>query len=515
MTPSPPTEPTAGRRSVSDTLRLLRSFTSESLEGAARRIRGEPDPDLPERDRRRLGDVVEAALDPRLGPVVARARAVEVLTAYEALGPAGKRRFFTTLARDHATALTALDEAVADYSARRSATAASDLVAGDTAATRARLRAVLVPGWERLFRLLVGLDGGVKRTVDLRADLRRVVAGRDQPPGPAAVDPATAAALTEMDADLQRLLEQVFDVGLLELRQITWDSPASLLEKLIAYEAVHEITSWGDLKNRLRPDRRCFGFFHPGMPGEPIIFVEVALVQDLPDDIVPLLDQASPVADAAEATWAIFYSISACQPGLAGVGLGDFLIKRVVNDLRRDLPGVKNFATLSPLPGFRRWVERLQAREPASLLALVGDELRSRLARPPSSGAEPPSGGAGVDPSARLAALLADVAPAAGDRSGADRALQRDVLLRLGAHYLLRERHGTGVADRVANFHLTNGARVERLNWGANLSAAGIAESYGLMVNYRYDLGRIEEHHLDYVQRGRVPAAGAVSKLVS
>ncbi len=517
-----PASDVPGRRTVVDTLRLLRSRTTEGIEGAARLLRGDRDPDLPERDRRRLASLIDAGLDPRLGPVVARARAAEVAEVYRDLGDLGRRRFFALLADEYGTGHAAIDEAIAAYQARVDATEVTGGPDTDVAPLRSTLRDALVPGWERLFRLFIGLDRGVKFTVDLRADLLGILADRN-------FEDAQRAALTAVDADLRGLLEQIFDVGLLDLRRITWDTSATVLEKLIAYEAVHEITSWSDLKNRLRPDRRCFGFFHPGMPDEPVIFVEVALVEDLPDRIAPLLDQASTPADPRAGSWAIFYSISACQQGLAGVGLGEFLIKRVVTDLRRDLPNLRNFATLSPIPGFHSWLRRQVDLDAGAVVDLLDAEGMARAAQL-GGGAEPSPtprpgtsrvrrpGQAGPAAETRAAAVAGvqrligtEPLPVDGDAAMA----ARELALRLCAHYLVRERRGVGVADRVANFHLTNGARVERLHWAANAGSTGQRESLGLMVNYRYDLDKIEENHLDYLVKGRVAVSTAVSKLLS
>jgi malonyl-CoA decarboxylase len=269
------------------------------------------------------------------------------------------------------------------------------------------------------------------------------------------------------------------------------------LEKLMAYEAVHEIRSWTDLKNRLEADRRCFAFFHPRMPEEPLIFVEIALVSGMASNINALLDEAAPIGDPQAADAAVFYSISTCQPGLAGISLGDFLIKRVVDALASDLPRLKVFATLSPVPGFRAWLDRQSetASEPLllpaeqSAIEALGDpvgqrELRALLDR--TDWHDRP----------QLAGVL------------------REPLLRLCARYLLRERAPSGRAlDPVAHFHLTNGARVERLNWQGDLSPKGLQQSAGIMVNYLYRLADIEANHEAYRGEGRVAASSALQAL--
>jgi malonyl-CoA decarboxylase len=251
------------------------------------------------------------------------------------------------------------------------------------------------------------------------------------------------------------------------LRRLDWQTPAAVLEKLIAYEAVHEIKGWDDLRRRLAPDRRCFAFFHPALPGEPLIFVEVALVQGLATAMPPLLaretDEEAARAQAARADTAIFYSISNCQDGLRGVAFGNLLIKQVVDELKAEFPQLKRFSTLSPVPGFRRW-------------------LMPRLAD-------------GSDPDATLLPELERDGwwngPAQGEKL-------RAPLLRLCARYLTRQ--PSIRIDPVARFHLGNGARLERINWLGNSAPRGIQESFGIMVNYLYDHDSIEDNHEAFVR---------------
>jgi malonyl-CoA decarboxylase len=294
------------------------------------------------------------------------------------------------------------------------------------------------------------------------------------------------------------LLSTWFDIGFLDLRRITWGAPAALLEKLINYEAVHEIRSWEDMKNRLDSDRRCFAFFHPRMPDEPLIFVEVALVDGMADNVAVLLDEAAPLVDPAHnANTAIFYSISNAQRGLAGISFGGFLIKRVADLLASELPGLKTFATLSPIPGFRRWLDaKLDAGEPLLLPA----EAR-KLAEATKIG---------NDTESLRSVLNADWA---GEPALAE-ALQPP-LVRLCARYLVNEKgRGDRALDPVAHFHLTNGARVERINWLGDTGERGMRASAGLMVNYLYELGRIEENHERYTGEGGVTASSAVTRLL-
>jgi malonyl-CoA decarboxylase len=267
----------------------------------------------------------------------------------------------------------------------------------------------------------------------------------------------------------------------------------------MAYEAVHEIRGWTDLKNRLEADRRCFAFFHPRMPDEPLIFVEVALVSGIAGNIHALLDETAPIGDPHLADAAIFYSISNCQRGLDGISFGDFLIKRVVDALASELPRLKSFATLSPLPGFRAWLTAEAGRR-SVLLAAEARAVQSL--------------GAGLDDddADRILLRLLDRLDWHEDPHAA--ASLREPLLRLGARYLLQARAPSGRAlDPVAHFHLTNGARVERLNWLGDVSQKGQQRSAGLMVNYLYRLGDIEANHEAYRDEGRVAASSAVRSL--
>ncbi len=319
--------------------------------------------------------------------------------------------------------------------------------------------------------------------MDLRADLLHFLEG----------DPE----LSVLDRELQARLTAWFDVGFLELHRITWKSPAFLLEKLIEYEAVHEIRSWNDLRNRLEADRRCYAFFHPRMPTEPLIFVEVALTRKLAGNIQALLDEAAPVLDAHKADTAIFYSISNTQKGLRGISFGNFLLKRVIDDLKRDLPRLNTFATLSPVPELRAWAEANPR--------IIGDSVAPKEMETIAVAAGKPLDGAGI------AALLA-----AGDWMSSRKlaAALRDPVLRLAAKYLLEAKQEGRPADPVARFHLGNGARMERLNWMADLSPKGLRRSFGLMVNYLYDPEAIEENVERYSAQGDIAASYSVRRFL-
>jgi malonyl-CoA decarboxylase len=455
------------------TLTNLRSAWREIAESARGVLTGTPRPDLPGEDASRLHQQMQKSLDGRAGGVTSRARAADLGRTYLALDAAGRERFLQLLAREFG---------VDHDEVRQRCRAVVEASEPDqrTAEERA-LRAALEPPRITLLRQFNALPEGVKFLVDRRAEL--ISLGRRDP------------LLSELEDDLKGLLANWFDIGFLELKRITWESPAALLEKLMVYEAVHEIRGWTDLKNRLDADRRCFAFFHPRMPDEPLIFVEVALVSGMAGDVHALLDEAAPIGDPQAADAAIFYSISNCQRGLAGISFGDFLIKRVVDALATELPKLKIFATLSPAPGFTVWLERQSRSAPGDLLlpaersAIEGlgedtTDLLTLLCRE----------GWHEDP--RIAAVL------------------REPLLRLCARYLLREKAPSGRAlDPVAHFHLSNGARVERLNWLGDASAKGLQQSLGVMVNYLYRLGDIEANHEAYRGEGRVAAASAVRNL--
>ncbi|MFZ6764591.1 MULTISPECIES: malonyl-CoA decarboxylase [Acetobacterales] len=418
---------------------------------------------------------LRASLEAPGGEISARNRAASLAQSYLALDPAGRMAFFRALAGFDS-------DPVAVEAAMREVSAARDGAA--RAAAKAKLRRVLEPPRLRLLTQFTTIPDGMKFLVDLRADLLRVM-GQDP-------------MLLALDADLRGLFASWFDLGFLELRSIDWHSPAALLEKLVGYEAVHRIRTWRDLKNRLDSDRRCYAFFHPRMPEEPLIFVEVALVQGLSGSVQKLLDEKAPVQDPRKADTAIFYSINNCQRGLDGISFGNFLIKRVVALLSQDLPNIKAFSTLSPIPGFRRWLEeRLAAEEPK----LLSEEEARQLAE--VSGLE--SG------EAALRALLAS--PRTLPARWAPKA--EAILTRLCARYLVLEtgRGGRRARDPVGHFHLSNGARVERICWRGDTSEKGMRESLGFMVNYLYDPAKIEDYHEAYVGEGSRAAATSLRKL--
>lgn len=367
------------------------------------------------------------------------ALASDLLAMYAEALPTEKLAFFQILASRFGPDGEAVSRAFARYRAE-----------GDRA-LGALAVAVEAPRQE-LFRRLNLAPRGTAALVALRADLL------------AAMD-SHRATLGAVDADLCHLLLSWFNRGFLEMRAIGWSSPGSLLERVIRYEAVHDIHDWEELRRRLSPpDRRCYGFFHPSLPDEPLIFVEVALTGGLSPSIGAILAPERKVIVAEDANTAIFYSISNCQPGLKGISFGHFLIKQVAADIKRDLPNIETFATLSPLPGFRRWLE--QTGEDAALLEAIGR--------------------------------------ADWQDSEADGGLRDAVMARVVAYFTEAKTSAGKPVDSVARFHLGNGAQLERANWLADLSTKGVRQSAGVMVNYLYDLRRIEERHEAYTDHGTI-----------
>ena len=407
-----------------------------------------------ELDVEELREEMVACIEARGGDVATRQRATLIGARYAGLPPLARQKFFEVLSSFDVNRVQ-IDAAVSAL------TAAGDAVERSTA--ERKLRAALVPSRVHLLRAFNSLPSGVKFLVELRSDLLDAV--KSEP------------ALAPLEADLKELLATWFDLGFLDMRRISWDAPASLLEKLGHYEAVHEVRGWSDLKNRLDVDRRCFAFMHPAMPDEPLIFVEVALTVEMSADMATLLDQRAPVTDPALATHAIFYSISNCQRGLDGISFGNALIKRVVQELAHEFRHLRSFVTLSPMPRFRDWLETQGGTTDVPLRAMFVNRGWSR--------------------DAGAAATL------------------RLPLMQLAAHYLLESKRAKRAFDPVAHFHLSNGARLERINWLADTSAKGMRESAGMMVNYLYRLDQIDDNQASYTLDGRIVASPAVTTLVA
>jgi malonyl-CoA decarboxylase len=324
------------------------------------------------------------------------------------------------------------------------------------------------PPRQELLRRLNRAPGGTRAIVDMRERLLDVL--------------PKDAELRQVDDDFHHLLSSWFNPGFLKIERVDWDTPATLLEQLIRHEAVHEIRGWNDLRRRLQADRRCFGFFHPALPNEPLIFVEVALLPNMPGAIAPLLDIDAPPADPGSFHTAAFYSISNCQPGLRGVSLGNFLIKQVAGLLAAEFPRVRQFCTLSPVPGFRDWLRRTLAGP--EQIAAMRDSVRESMERVQRS----------IGPLLDRGVSELRGAGTARDKCAAD-------LERLCAAYLLGAGEPDGMTrDPVARFHLNNGARLDRINVDADLSDKGLRQSLGFMVNYVYDLKTIERNHEEFMQ---------------
>jgi malonyl-CoA decarboxylase len=387
--------------------------------------------------------------------------AAGIAARLDALDDVQRSRFFERLASDFSPDPKAVLAAAQAYASAPDAT------------HQIALARAAEPPRQELFRRLNRASGGTAAIVRLRRALL------DRLPK----NPALAA----VEADLLHLLSSWFNPGFLEMRRVDWNSPAQLLEQIIRHEAVHEIDGWDDLRRRLRPDRRCFAFFHPQLPDEPLIFVEVALVPEMAGAIAPLIDKRAQPLPAEQFKVAVFYSISNCQPGLRGVSLGNFLIKRVAEQLKRELPQLKTFCTLSPMPGFMAWLTKARSESLPATMQRAHDELHA------ACGAD----FAALTHAPRLAALPGS---------------SHHALWRLAAHYLV-DVSPLANGDPVARFHLDNGARLERLNAQANLAPKGLRQSAGLMVNYLYDLARIERHH-DRFAHGEVVASRAVSALL-
>ena len=437
------------------------SFFSDMLQSIADRSRAFlRERREPARDRSaNVIELCEELLSGR-GEASGVALANEILGDYAGLTIGLRVAFFGALARTFGHDSARIDAAIAAW--RQS----------PSAETAAELNRASEPRRLELFRRLNLAPGGTAALVRMREQLLDAMDHHDD--------------LGAIDNDFIHLFSSWFNRGFLVLRRIDWSTPALILEKIIRYEAVHEIHDWEDLRRRIDlPDRRCYAFFHPALVDEPLIFVEVALTRDIPGAIAPILADKREVVDPARAGTAVFYSITSCQRGVAGVSFGHFLIKQVVEEVSREMPRISSFVTLSPAPNFAEWLKRERAN--AASLALDDEDRRT------------------------IAAL--DRADWWRDQALA--AALREPVLRAAAWYFLRARNARGQpVDAVARFHLGNGARLEQLDWLGDKSERALAQCYGLMVNYLYDLDYIEQNHEAYAQQHAVVAASAVSRLV-
>jgi malonyl-CoA decarboxylase len=402
-----------------------------------------------------LIELCEALLSGR-GEASGTAMAREVLDRYQHLDEAGRVTFFETLAHHYGSDQARLMQAIESWRAKPTEDGASDLHFASE------------PRRQELFRRLNRAPGATSELVAMRADLLDVKSGHKD--------------LAALDRDVVHLLSSWFNRGFLVLRRIDWSTPAIILEKVIRYEAVHEIHDWNDLRRRIDPvDRRCYAFFHPALVDEPLIFVEVALTEAIPGAIAPLLAEDRQPVPIERARTAVFYSISNCQRGLGGISFGNFLIKQVVEELRRELPKLENFVTLSPVPGFMQWMK-------STPYLPVSEEERPLLEH-----LDDPHWVNDPELTAQLRPLIESLA----------------------AYYFLKAKTPKGrLIDSVARFHLGNGARLERIDWLGDVSPKGLRESAGLMVNYLYRLDDIEKNHEAYANQGEIAASSAVRKLL-
>jgi malonyl-CoA decarboxylase len=391
------------------------------------------------------------------GEVSGSRLAAEALDAYQALDARGRLGFFELLVKEFSPDPEEVGQAGDAY---RKEPSPENL---------ARLQRVVEPPRQELFRRLNLAPNGTRILVEMRSQVLREMDRNSR--------------LKPISADLAHLFTSWFNRGFLVLRRIDWRTSAVILEKLIHYEAVHQIQGWHDLRRRLEADRRCYAFFHPALPDEPIIFIEVALTRGLSDNVQVLLDPDSPVLNTESAEWAIFYSITNCQEGLRGVPFGSFLIKQVVEDVSKDFPRIRKFATVSPVPGFRRW---------------LADKAEA-ISRSPK-----------LAPFARALAKLDD--PQWTQDESLEAELERH-LAPLCAYYLFRAKQSHEPLDPVARFHLKNGARLERINWLGDTSAAGLQRSAGFSANYVYRLGDVERNHELYVREHKVRASREIEAL--
>nr|WP_304504158.1 malonyl-CoA decarboxylase [Aestuariicella albida] len=375
------------------------------------------------------------------GEALGTALACSVAEAFNAMNERERLDFFHLLAERYGASKDKVEQAIAHYQTNK------------TSANLHALHRCSEPPRQELFRRINMAPGGTQTLVHLREYLLPLLT--DYP------------EFVAIETDLHHLMTSWFNRGFLRLERIDWHTPAFILEKLITYEAVHEMSGWEDLRRRLADDRRCFAFFHPAMEHEPLIFVEVALCQGLAESVQKILSAEVDPGLQAQADTAIFYSISDCQAGLKGISFGNFLIKQVVMELQQELPNLQHFATLSPIPGFCRW---LHAQIEANKLS--EQQLRAID---------------GFDQPIQEACQSRDSAEACA------------VLMPLCAEYLYRAKRGSKPLDPVSRFHLRNGASIGQLNWNGDTSAKGMRQSAGIMVNYTYNLGLVEERHEDYV----------------
>ena len=373
------------------------------------------------------------------GEVSGLSLSTEILKRYRQLNEDEKKKFFNFLNNELELDAKGLVQLAEQYSLTK------DLKIYQ------KLLDIAEPRRQELLRRLNQSNGATAMLVDMRVDLLKFA--EEQPD------------LRRTDLDFVHLLRSWFNRGFLVLNQISWDTPAAILEKVVAYEAVHEIYDFNDLKSRLYPnDRRCFSYFHPSMPAEPLIFVEVALMHNVPKAIDDVLTEKREVIDAQEAKVAVFYSISNCQKGLLGISFGNLLIKQVVAELRQELPDLEKFVTLSPIPSLNNWLESV-------------DHISSKR-------------------------LL-------------ERKVEAEDIQVIASQYLVEAKDSKGrPIDPVARFHLGNGAEIYEVHANANVTKKGLKQSSGVMVNYLYNLRNIEKNHEQFISSGNIARSQSVAQKV-
>lgn len=419
-------------------------------------------PSLPNDDLNKMAEAIDRSLNAPGGEVSARKSAARIGRAYMTLDQTGRKNFFRLLASQYEVNEAEINRVISEYQQPSSQ--------GDLPRLRHKLRNALLAPRVKLLTLFNTLPEGIKFLVDMRAELMALNDNND-------------ADLHKVERDLKHLLTSWFDIGFLQLHQITWDSPASILEKLIEYEAVHEISSWDDLKNRLADDRRLFAFFHPNMPKEPLIFVHVALVKGLATNVQKLLDPNAPMVSNKAADTAIFYSISNAQQGLSGISFGNFLIKRVVGEAKKELPQLKQFATLSPIPGFRKWLTKQLGGNSSNILNETEKNILREVKKTTPEASD----------------LLSFLNSPDWHTNQIISQPIKPILKRLCALYLTTQHdNGHRLLDTVAHFHSSNGAIIQQVNWLADTSPKGFSQSFGIMVNYLYALDDIDYNSEQY-----------------
>jgi len=403
----------------------------------------------------------------------------EILYVYEYFNNEEKLGFFSLLATEFNPNLKQLHTATENYFKSQSA---KDLVDLNSAVEAPR---------QELFRRLNMAPNGTAKLVSFRADLLGVL--KETPP------------LISVDSDLKHVLSSWFNRGFLQLRNIDWTSPAHILEKLINYESVHEIRDWHDLRRRLMKDRRCFAFFHPAMPDEPLIFIEVALVKGLADKITQLIETDATVLDPKQTDTAIFYSINNTQTGLRGISFGNFLIKQVLTELTHEFPWLKISSTLSPVPSFaaslQKWLSGDTSHEHDAIFEKITQQHIESIKRVATQH--------GLEPLSPVSSLLAGIL---NDYLEPTNNTLSELLGDLALAYLTTPGTNGKLSDPVAMFHLSNGARLERINTYADISAKGISNSHGVMVNYLYDLADVERNHEAFASKGRIVMSAILRK---